>query len=665
MLRLITIVIGGALALSACAEKTQAPTYEGEDLPPDVAGNTSPSATTAALNAAVAENLPLSDQQDFEDAKRGLIASDPELRVSTAEGKQIWNMESYGFIDGDPPPSVNPSLWRQERLNNIHGLFEVTEGVYQVRGYDLANMSLIEGKAGWIVVDPLTAKETGAKAMAFAREHLGDKPVSAVIYTHSHVDHFGGVLGILAPEEVEERNVPIIAPEFFIEEATSENMIAGVTMARRSLFMFGPRLPRGERGHVGSGLGKGPAYGTFGILPPNETITNTPTELTIDGVKFVFQNAPGSEAPSELTFYLPDLKTFCGAEVVSHNMHNLYTLRGAINRDALKWSGYIDEIIALFGDAEIYFGSHHWPIWGNERIVDFLEKQRDMYKYIHDQTLRLALHGQTSREIAEELELPESMRNSFPNRGYYGTIKHNSKAVYQRYFGWYDGNPANLDPLPPAEAGAKYVELAGGAANLLEKAQAAYDKGEYRWVAEVVNHLVFADLDNQDARDLLARAYDQLGYQAESGPWRDVYLNGAFELRHGGPDTGIDLASAKDMIKHAPLEAFLDSMAARLNGPKAEGKEMIVNLIFTDLGETYVLELKNSVLRHYKRDPHPDANASMKMTHDFYLMMVTGKAGLKETLFSDDLDIDGSRLDLVGFFRLFDKPTGTFNIVTP
>ena len=659
----ITLIL--TLALTGCAKKKEAPTFAGTDLPPDAAGNVAPSAQTAALNASVRERLPLDDPQDFEDAKRGLIASDAELRIAGRDGAPIWDMPAYGFVDGDAPPSVNPSLWRQERLNNIHGLFEVTKGVYQLRGYDLANMSLIEGETGWIVVDPLTARETAAKAIAFAREHLGDKPVSAVIFTHSHVDHFGGVLGILSPEEAEQRKVPIIAPEYFVDEATSENVVAGVAMARRSLFMFGPRLPRGERGHVGSGLGKGPAYGTIGILQPTETITETPTELTIDGVKFLFQNAPGSEAPSELTFYLPDLKTFCGAEVVSHNMHNLYTLRGAKVRDALKWSGYIDEIIALFGEAEVYFGSHHWPIWGNERIVGFLEKQRDTYKYINDQTLRLALHGYTPREIAEQLELPESLRTSFPNRGYYGTLKHNAKAVYQRYFGWYDGNPANLDPLPPAEAGAKYVELAGGAANLLQNAQAAYDDGEYRWVAEVVNHLVFADPNNQDARDLLAQAYDQLGYQAESGPWRDVYLTGAFELRHGGPDTGVDLASAIDMIKHAPLERFLDAMAARLNAPKAGGKEMIVNLVFTDLDTTYVLELKNSVLRHYKRDPHPDANVTMKITHDLYLRMVTGRVGLKDTLFNDDLKIEGSRLDLIGFFRLFDKPDGTFNIVTP
>jgi len=473
MQHLIAISIVVAVSLSGCAKKPAAPTYEGEDLPPDVAGNTSPTSTTAALNAAVREGLPLSDQQDFEDAKRGLIASDAELRVSTEAGKQIWNMPAYDFVDGEAPVSVNPSLWRQARLNNIHGLFEVTQGVYQLRGYDLANMSLIEGKTGWIVVDPLTAKETAARAMAVARDHLGDKPVSAVIYTHSHIDHFGGVLGVISPEEVEERHVPIIAPQFFLEEATSENVIAGVAMARRSLFMMGPRLPKGERGHVDTGLGKGVAYGTFGLLPPSEIVTETGTEMTIDGVKFIFQNAPGSEAPAEMTFYLPDSKTFCGAEVVSHTMHNLYTLRGAKVRDAIKWSGYIDEVIELFPDVEVYFGSHHWPIWGHDRIVDFLEKQRDTYKYINDQTLRLALHGATAREIAEELELPESLQTSFANRGYYGTLKHNVKAVYQRYFGWYDGNPANLNPLPPAEAGAKYVELAGGAANLLEKAQAA------------------------------------------------------------------------------------------------------------------------------------------------------------------------------------------------
>jgi alkyl sulfatase BDS1-like metallo-beta-lactamase superfamily hydrolase len=526
-------------------------------------------------------------------------------------------------------------------------------------------MSLIEGETGWIVVDPLTAKETAARAMSFARKHLGDKPVSAVIYTHSHIDHFGGVLGVISAEEAAERNLPIFAPAHFVEEATSENVVAGVAMARRSMFMMGPRLPKTERGHVDTGLGKEVAYGTFGLVPPNAIVSETGTERTIDGVKFVFQNAPGSEAPSEMTFYLPDLKTFCGAEVVSHTMHNLYTLRGAKVRDATKWSAYIDEVIELFPDVEIYFGSHHWPIWGHDRIVDFLEKQRDTYKFINDQTLRLALHGATPREIAEELELPESLRTSFANRGYYGTLKHNAKAVYQRYFGWYDGNPANLDPLPPAAAGAKYVELAGGAEKLLEKAQAAYDGGEYRWVAEVVSHLVFAAPGHKDARELLAKAYDQLGYQSESGPWRDVYLTGAFELRHGGPTEGIDPAASMDMIKHAPLASFFTALAARLNAEKAEGKALVVNLVLTDRDESYVLALKNSVLRHYEREPDPNANVTLRVTHALFLKMLTGTAGLKDTLFSDDLSIEGSRLDLLSFFGSIDKPTGTFDIVTP
>ena len=665
MYRPIAFLLASAFLSSACAEKKTAPIFDPGDTAPDVAGNTAPTAETASRNSAVAASLPLSDPQDFDDARRGLIASEPALRVEGADGAPIWDMVAYEFIEGAPPPSVNPSLWRQAQLNNIHGLFEVTKGVYQLRGYDLANMTLIEGDTGWIVVDPLTAEETARAALAFARTQLGEKAVSAIIFTHSHVDHFGGVLGILSAEEAKQREIPIVAPEGFVEEATSENIIAGVTMGRRSLYMFGPRLPRGERGHVGSGLGKGPAYGTIGILQPTEIVERTPTELTIDGVDFVFQNAPGSEAPSELTFYLPAQKTFCGAEVVSHNMHNLYTLRGAKVRDALKWAGYIDEILTLFGEAEVYFGSHHWPIWGNARVVDFLEKQRDTYKFIHDQTLRLALLGYTPREIAEQIELPESLRLSFPNRGYYGTVKHNAKAVYQRYFGWYDGNPANLDPLPPAEAGAKYVELAGGAANLIQNAQAAYDRGEYRWAAELLSHLVFAQPENEEAKNLLAEVYDQLGYQAESGPWRDSYLTGAFELRHGGPDVGVDLSTAINMLKHAPIARFLDAMAARLDPKKAEGKEMIVNLVFTDIDSTHVLELKRSVLRHYEREPHPDANVTLKITKLLYLRMLAGKAGLKETLFGDDLTIEGSRLDLLGFLRLFERPKGTFNIVLP
>jgi alkyl sulfatase BDS1-like metallo-beta-lactamase superfamily hydrolase len=653
------------LALAACKATEPAPTVDPSELGTDAAGHTAASASTASRNAAVADSLPLADPQDFEDARRGLIASDPDLQITAADGRVVWDVAPYRFIEGEPPSSVNPSLWRQEKLNGIHGLFEVTEGVYQIRGFDLANMSLIEGQTGWIVVDPLTSEENARAAIALARKHLGDKTVSAIIFTHSHIDHFGGALGVLSADEAAKRRVPIIAPESFLEEATSENIVAGMAMSRRAMFMYGLRLPRTERGHVGSGLGKAPSNGTFGILQPTDIVSRTPTEMTIDGVRFVFQSAPDSEAPAELTFYLPERKAFCGAEIASHTMHNLYTLRGAKVRDALKWSGYIDEAIRMFGEAEVYFGGHHWPVWGNGRILELLEKQRDLYKFIHDQTLRLALQGYTPKEIAEQLVLPQSLATPFFNRGYYGTLKHNTKAVYQRYFGWYDGNPANLDPLPPVEAGARYVELAGGAASLLEKAEAAYERGDYRWVAELVSHLVFSDPENREARELLAKAFDQLGYQAESGPWRDAYLTGAFELRHGGPEQGIDLGSAMDMITHTPLERFLDAMAVRLDASKAEGKRILVNLTFTDIGKTFVLELVNSVLHHEEREPHPDANATLKITHGLFLRMLVGKAGLKDTLFSDDLKVEGSRLDLLSFFRLFDKPRGTFPIVTP
>jgi len=547
----------------------------------------------------------------------------------------------------------------------MHGLFKVTEGVYQLRGYDLSNMTLIEGKSGWIVVDPLTARETAAAAFAFARRHLEQRPVVAMIFTHSHIDHFGGVLGVLAGEGVLAENIRIIAPQGFMEEATSENVIAGTAMSRRAMFMYGKQLPRTERGHVDSGLGISPAFGSFGLLQPTEIIDRTPQALDIDGIQFVFQNAPHSEAPAELTFYLPHVKAFNGAEVTSHNLHNLYTLRGAKVRDALLWSHYIDESIELFGEAEVYLASHHWPIWGNQSIIDFLEIQRDTYKYIHDQTVRLFNEGLTPGEIAELIELPASLQTEFHNRSYYGTLRHNARAVYQNYLGWYDGNPAHLDPVPPVEAGRRYVALAGGAAALLDKARAAYDQAEYRWAAELLNHLVFAEPDDTAAKALLAACYDQLGYQAESGPWRDVYLSAAFELRHGPPEQGLNVALMKDVLRQTPVRRFFDSMAVRLNGPKAEGVELSVNFVFTDLGESYLLDVGNAVLHHRPSDPAAPADATLKLTHEVFLSMLTGQAGLKDLLLSDDIELEGSTLDLLQFFSLLDKPDGRFDIVTP
>jgi alkyl sulfatase BDS1-like metallo-beta-lactamase superfamily hydrolase len=631
----------------------------------DSNGFTPATEATARANEEFGKSLPLDHQADFQNAERGLLARDPDLRVASASGEVIWDMPAYGFMKGAAPDSVNPSLWRQGRLNNIHGLFQVTDGIYQLRGHDLSNMTLIRGETGWIVVDPLTAEETAARAMDLARRHLGELPVRAVIFTHSHIDHFGGVLGVVSEDEIRENRLRVVAPEGFMAEATSENIIAGIAMGRRSMFMYGKNLPRSERGHVCTGLGKGPAYGTFGIVEPNEIITATGQEKTLDGVRFIFQSAPGTEAPAELTFYLPEFKAFCGAEIVSRHMHNLYTLRGAKVRDALKWSRAVSEAMQIFNEAEVYFGGHHWPIWGNQAIRDFLEKQRDVYKYIHDQTVRLFNQGLTPAEIAEALELPESLRTAFSVRGYYGSLKHNIKAVYQFYLGWYDGNPANLDPLPPKDAGERYVEMMGGADAVLQKARAYFDKGDYRWVAQVLNHLVFAEPGNERARALLARTYDQLGYRAECAPWRDVYLTGAYELRHGAPEMGLDPRVLKNILAKTPVSYFFDSMAVRLDGRKADGKNISVLISFTDIGETHLLSLENAVLHHREAPLDTGADVRVNITHDLFLRMLIGEAGIKDMVFSDALSVEGSKLDLVRFLRLFEKPTSTFSMVTP
>jgi alkyl sulfatase BDS1-like metallo-beta-lactamase superfamily hydrolase len=638
----------------------------GTETEPDAEGHVPPSARTTAANAEVAASLPLGDRQDFEDAERGLVGRDPSVLVKSAAGAKIWDSRDYDFVQGEAPASVNPSLWRQAQLNGRHGLFEVTEGVYQVRGYDISNLTLIRGATGWIVVDPLTSQETAAAALALARKHLGDAEVVAVIFTHSHVDHFGGIDGILPADEGARAKIRVIAPKAFLEEATSENVLAGLAMTRRASFMYGVPLARSPRGHVDTGLGKQPARGTIAIAEPTDVVDRTPQEMEIDGVRFVFQYVPNSEAPAELAFYLPDRKAYCGAEIVSHAMHNLYTLRGAKVRDALLWSEYIDEATWRFGDAEVVFASHHWPVWGNERVLDYLKKQRDAYRYLHDQTLRLANNGATPSEIAETLELPESLRLFFANRGYYGTVRHNAKAVYQAYFGWYDGNPANLDPLPPAESAVRYVAAMGGSDEVLRKGRAALEQGDERWAAELLNHLVFAEPDNAAARELLASTYDQLGYRAESGPWRDVYLTAAYELRHGTQGPPLDPKSAGGLLRHLPADRFFTAMATRLNGPDAEGKELKINFVFTDLGETHLVTLENSVLHHRRQDAaDPDANATMRLTRDFLVRMVTGEAGLRDMIFSGEVDVEGSRLDLLSFFSLLDRPDGAFPIVTP
>jgi alkyl sulfatase BDS1-like metallo-beta-lactamase superfamily hydrolase len=663
------------LCLSACDKSIQ---YEAGS---DSNGHTAPTAVTIKANQAVLDKRPFSNIDDFEDAKKGLIAQDKSLITTDNDGNIIWDMPSYDFVDfkgqdGAAPSSVNPSLWRQASLNNIHGLFKVSEGIYQLRGYDLANMTIIEGDSGWILVDPLTAKETANKALNFAQKHLGIKPIVAVIYTHSHIDHFGGIEGILANmSEAEQTKLRIIAPEGFMHEATSENIIAGTAMGRRASYMYGRSLSRSERGHVGTGLGKGPAFGQFSLRSPTETVGETGTTLNIDGVPFEFQYVPDSEAPAEMTFYLPEHKAFCGAEMLSRTMHNLYTLRGAKVRDANLWSGYIEQAKTLFIDSEIYFGSHHWPIWGKTNIQTFLTQQSDTYKYIHDQSVRLFNNGHTPNEIAEEVVLPKSLNTAFHNQGYYGTVKHNAKAVYQAYLGWYTANPAKLDPLPETQAAKRYMEMMGGVENVVAKAQTAFDKAAnvsieqgtqtYRWLAELLNHAVFANPNNAPAKGLLAKVYDQLGYQAESAPWRDVYLTGAYELRNGAPEKGIDIAIMEGVLLKTPVDNFFDSMAVRLNGPAAEGKKITIKIVFIDLNESYLLNLNNSVLRHKKVATGTQADATLNLTQPLLVDIITGKAGIKDTLFGDDLSVDGSKLDLISFFSLFQQPKGNFNIVTP
>ncbi len=668
--------------LSACGNNNDLLLEQGSD----IQGHSAPTAATLKANQEVIQQLPFNNKQDFEDAKRGLIASLDSLVTNNAAGKSVWDMDAYKFIqynglNGDSPGSVNPSLWRQASLNNIHGLFKVQDGIYQLRGFDLANMTLIEGKTGWIVVDPLTAKETSKAAFDFAQKHLGNKPITAILFTHSHIDHFGGALGLVTAAQVKQQGIRVIAPEGFMEEATSENIIAGTAMSRRSMYMYGKRLARTERGHVGSGLGKGPAFGSFGILEPTEIVNHQTSQLNVDGVNIDFQFTPGSEAPAEFTFYLPDHKAFCGAEVVSRNMHNLYTLRGAKVRDALKWSSYIEEARNQFADADTYFGSHHWPMWGQDNIQNFLKLQRDSYKYIHDQSVRLLNGGATPAEVAEQISMPESLSTSFPNRGYYGTLKHNAKAVYQSYLGWYDANPANLDPLPLEDSANRYIEMMGGVDRVVEQAQISFDNAEddtgaYRWIAELLNKAIFFDPDHMGAKALLAKTYDQLGYQAESAPWRDVYLSAAYELRHGGPEKGIDIALMRDVLLETPVERFFDTLSVRLNGPKAEGKQYAIKINFTDKSFSYVLYLENSVLYYLTAQAWDDKkanndtgeseiNATLNVQHELFIDMLIGRAGLKKTLFSDDLSIDGSKLNLLSFLSLFDRPMGDFNIVTP
>ena len=603
------------------------------------------------------------DWLEKSDARKGFVAA-PTGQVKDAQGKVIWDFDAFAFVQGNAPATVNPSLWRQATLNNQIGLFKVTEGIWQLRGFDLANMTLIQGKTGWIVVDALTAQETSAAALAFARQHLGPQKVSGLIFTHSHADHFGGALGVVSAEEAKAQKLPIVAPSGFMEEATSENILVGPAMGRRAMYMYGNNLPKSPTGLVDNGLGKAVAFGKLGILQPNITVESETKELLIDGVRFVFHNVPGSEAPSEFTFYLPDFKAFCGAEIMGHTLHNLYTLRGAKVRDATKWASYLNDSLRHVQNSEVVFNQHHWPVWGAANIQDFIVKQRDTYQFIHDQTVRQMNAGFNAAEIAEILRLPPSLDEHLSVRGYYGTVRHNVKAVYQNYMGWFDAHPSNLDPLPALEASEKYVKLMGGVDKVVAAAQEAMAKAEYRWAAELLKHAVYVAPKHTQAKEMLAQSFEKLGFAAESSAWRNFYLTGALELRQGTPEKGMPREAMIDMLTQTPIERFLEAMAASLNAPKAEGKKLKINLVFSDTQQSFVLSLDNSVLHHVKARPDQNANATLTLTKPFFIKMVLGQAGGKDLLLSDQTKIQGSTIDLALFFNMIDKAPGNFSIVT-
>ena len=624
-------------------------------------------AATKAANEAVLKALPFNDKEDFANAQRGFIGKPDTLTIKNAKGDVVWDLEAYKkYISTDKPApdSVNPSLWRNAQLNMQYGLYKVSEKIYQVRGYDITNITFIQGKTGWIVFDPLISAETSKAAFELVTQHLGKKPIVAVVYSHSHVDHYGGVRGIVDEKDVKAKKVKIIAPEHFSEHAISENVIAGNVMSRRAIYMYGAMLPRNAQGGVNGGLGQTTSTGTATLILPTDIIKKTGQEMTIDGVKMVFQMTPGTEAPAEMNTYFPELKALWTAENATNTMHNILTLRGAQVRDALKWAGYLNETIALYGNnVQVKFQSHHWPMWENAKIVEYIKKQRDLYKYIHDQSVNLMNKGYTGAEIAEMIKLPPELDQQWYNRGYYGTLRHNSRAVYQRYMGWYDGNPSSLDNLPPEMAAKKYVEYMGGEAEIMKKSRADFDKGDYRWVAEAMKHVVFANPGNADAKNLLADTYEQLGYQAESGPWRSVYLQGAFELRNGVPKAGGINAASPDTIKAMPPEMLFDYLAVRLNGPKAAGKKIGINIDFTDLKKQYGLAVENAVLNHGKPLAKPDVKLTMtKATLDAIQLKETT---LEAAITKGDLKIDGKREAFTEFMGLMDTFPFWFNIVTP
>ncbi|MFO1152599.1 MAG: alkyl sulfatase dimerization domain-containing protein [Rhodospirillales bacterium] len=624
-------------------------------------------AATKAANQKLLKELPFSDKSDFESAHKGFIAPLPPEMIKGEAGNFIWNPQQYSFIaeGAAAPDTVNPSLWRNAQLINISGLFQVTDGIYQVRNQDLSNMTIIEGKDGIVVVDPLISAETAKTAIDLYYKHRGKKPVQAVIYTHSHVDHYGGVRGVIDEADVQSGKVRIYAPDGFLEAAVAENVMAGTAMSRRASYMYGNLLPADAKGQVGAGLGTTTSAGTVTLIPPTDIITKTGEKRVIDGLTYEFMLAPGSEAPAEMLWYIEEKKAIAAAEDCTHTLHNTYSLRGAKIREPLPWSKYLNQALLMWGDkADVMFAQHHWPTFGNAPVVALLKDQRDLYRFINDETLRLANHGLNKVEIAEEFKLPDSLAHVWANRGYYGSVSHNVKATYVLYLGWFDGNPATLHELPPVESSKKYVSFMGGADAVLTKAKKAYDEGDYRWVAEVVNHVVFADPNNQAARKLQADALEQLGYQAEAGTWRNFYLTGAKELREGVAKLPTPDTASPDTVRAMPLDLFFDYLSVRLNRPKAGEAKAVLNFDFGDAGK-YVVEMENGVLNHTADRQADKADATVTLSRDTLNKIILKQTKLVDAVSSGDVKISGNKAKLDELVSNLDTFDFWFNIVTP
>ena len=625
-------------------------------------------AQTKSANDALYGQLPFTDKTDFMNAHKGFIAPLPSELIKGKQGNVVWDPQQYAFIkEGEKAPdTVNPSLWRQSQLINIGGLFQVTDGVYQIRNLDLSNMTIMEGKEGITVIDPLVSAETAKVGMDLYYKNRGKRPVVAVIYTHSHVDHYGGVRGVIDEADVKSGKVKVYAPAGFMKEAVSENIMAGNAMSRRASYMYGNLLKPDAKGQVGAGLGTTTSAGTVTLIEPTNYITHTGHKEVIDGLTYDFMMAPGSEAPSEMLWYVEEKGMIEAAEDVTHTLHNTYSLRGAKIRDPLAWSKYINDVIGRWGGkANIIIAQHHWPTWGNENVVKLMKSQRDMYRYINDQTLRMANQGLTRDEIAANFKLPSGLEKSWASRGYYGSVSHDVKATYVFYLGWFNGNPATLNELPPVDAAKKYVDYMGGADAIMQKAKTDYAQGNYRWVAQVTNNIVFADPSNKEARNLEADALEQMGYQAESGPWRNFYLTGAQELRNGVVKGATPNTASPDTVKAMSPEMFFDYLAVHINGEKAANAQAVFNVDLGADGGKYKLELENGVLNHSADAQASNADASITLNRATLNKIILKEESLKQAEEKGDVQISGNHAKLDEFLGYLDSFDFWFNMVTP